>query len=114
MTNVTRSDRIKEALIGGPGLDGYAYQAEVYCVDCAESIVCALPYIPLPDDPLYRDSEMLPQPIFFGDSDYAEHCSKCGDYLYGGQEMDPWDNIDGSCYDYDDDDDWYYVTSHED
>jgi len=30
-------------------------------------------------------SEFLPQPIFFGESDVAEHCAKCGEYLYGGE-----------------------------
>jgi len=31
----------------------------------------------------FCDSEEVPQPIFFGESDSAEHCGECGEHLYG-------------------------------
>jgi ribosomal protein S27E len=76
--------------MGGPGLDGYAYHASVYCVDCGREIVEDIaadvaPKLSGTDDPLFSDSETLPQPIFFGESDTAQHCDKCGAYLYGPQ-----------------------------
>jgi len=76
---------LKQALSGGPGLDGYAYNADVYCVDCGQDIVRAVfkaaqtPF----DDVRFCDSEELPQPIFFGEADSAQHCAECGEYLYG-------------------------------
>lgn len=70
--------------LGGPGLDGYAYCAALYCVACAHAIIDAGPAeVPEPFD---RDSETTPQPIFFGESDSAEYCDDCGDYLYGGAD----------------------------
>lgn len=80
-----------ECLLGGLGLQGYAYQADVYCVDCAYAIIHALApkvagILNGTDDPLFADSETVPQPIFFGEADYAQHCAECGEYLYGPEE----------------------------
>ena len=77
----------RELLLGGPGLDGYAYQADVYCPSCAESIVALLSrrgQLPRTWEEA-SDSERCPMPIFFGESDYAQHCADCGEYLYGPQ-----------------------------
>lgn len=35
LTTINRDD----LLLGGPGLDGYAYQAAIYCVDCGRAII---------------------------------------------------------------------------
>ena len=79
---------LRECFMGGPGLSGYAYAADVYCPGCARGIVkaftpeqCAA--VGDVDDPAFQDSEMVPQPIFFGESDCAQHCADCGEYLYG-------------------------------
>ena len=74
----------RDMLLGGPGLDGYAYRADVYCIPCGQAIVQAGPEeIPAPMD---RDSDTTPQPIFFGEADSAQHCGECGEYLYGPEE----------------------------
>jgi len=75
----------REMLLGGPGLDGYAYCADVYCVACGQSIIEALPREEY-DEVESRDSETVPQPILFGEADTAQHCGECGAYLYGPQE----------------------------
>lgn len=76
---------LKDALMGGPGLCGYAFNAGVYCVDCGREIIRALPKQTW-DFVEFRDSETVPQPIFFGESDIAQHCGDCGEYLYGPDE----------------------------
>ena len=74
---------IADFLLGGPGHDGYAYQADVYCVDCGQDIIETL-YADDYELLLEEDSNSAPQPIFFGESpDYAQHCAECGEYLYG-------------------------------
>ncbi len=77
----------RQALLGGPGHDGYAYNADVYCVDCGRSIIRKLAseddLADPTEDPSFRDSERQPQPIFFGESDSDQHCADCGAYLYG-------------------------------
>ena len=74
----------REMKLGGPGLDGYAYCADVYCVACAHAIIDAGPWeVP---EPLDKDSETTPQPIFFGEHEEAQFCGECGEYLYGGDE----------------------------
>jgi hypothetical protein len=75
-----------ELLARGPGHDGYAYCADVYCVDCGQDIIAGLP--DEIDDVDAYDSERVPQPIFFGEHDIAQHCANCGEYLYGGDEDD--------------------------
>ncbi len=80
---------LKNMLASVPGLDGYAYQADVWCVDCGQRIIRELWNArgcdinpPTQDDT--SDSDQWPVPIFFGDSpDCAQHCCDCGDYLYG-------------------------------
>jgi hypothetical protein len=75
------------ALDGGPGLDGYAYNADIYCVPCGQALIEAVFKVkPEMDELEFNDSAECPQPIFFGESDYAEHCGGCGAYLYGEQE----------------------------
>ena len=81
---------LTDALMGGPGLDGYAYQADVYCVSCGRAIIRAVyeswPHCAM-DSLDFQDSETIPQPIFFGESpDYPQHCGDCGEYLYGEDE----------------------------
>jgi hypothetical protein len=73
-----------DLLLGGPGLDGYAYQADVYCVPCGQAIIRDLPKDAF-DELETGDTEVVPVPILFGGSDIAEHCGDCGEYLYGGE-----------------------------
>jgi len=73
-----------EMLLGGPGLDGYAYQADVYCIPCGRSIINDGPDVVEGMDAY--NTEVTPQPIFFGESDIAEHCAHCGEYMYGSEE----------------------------
>jgi len=91
MRNETDELTPRDALLGGPGLDGYAWQADVYCVDCGREITRkvfeARSGAPVPF-PEAGDSDTLPQPIFFGESDGAQHCADCGEYLYGDGEGD--------------------------
>lgn len=72
-------------LLGGPGLDGYAYRADTYCVTCGYKIIEDLPKNEFTDLEA-GDTEQVPCPIFFGESDVAQHCADCGDYMYGEQE----------------------------
>lgn len=85
------SANLKDALMGGPGLDGYAFRADVYCVDCGRKAIREV-FAELPngeiDDLLFQDSETVPQPIFFGEADCAQHCGDCGEYLYGTEESE--------------------------
>jgi len=90
---MTKREFIFEATKGGPGLDGYAYAADVYCVDCGRKIIREIapklaPGIEDTDDAAFSDSDQVPQPIFFGESDSEEHCADCGEYLYGPMEED--------------------------
>lgn len=84
---------IKDALMGGPGLNGYTYRADTYCVPCGREIICSLFAPPRVingeiSDLAFTDSDALPQPIFFGESDFAQHCGSCGIYLYGTAKQD--------------------------
>lgn len=74
---------LEELLLGGPGLDGYAYNADVYCVECGRNIIRRCYPLVKDDEDAQRDTESMPQPIFFGESDYRQHCADCGEYLYG-------------------------------
>ena len=76
---------ISEAIRGGPGLDGYAYQADVYCETCGEEIIRSIAdkVAPTVDEVSETTSEECPQPIFFGESDSPQHCAECGEFLYG-------------------------------
>lgn len=73
----------EDMLLGGPGLDGYAYQASVYCIDCGQDIICGLPDRDY-DELEAGDTERVPVPIFFGEHEITQHCDNCGEYLYGG------------------------------
>jgi hypothetical protein len=81
---------LADALLGGPGLDGYAYHATVYCVDCGRDIIRAVfarrgnASLPYPDA---QTTDVLPQPVCFGEADTAQHCDDCGEYLYGPQPV---------------------------
>ena len=82
-----RSEIIRETMLGGPGLDSYAFQAALYCRGCARDIVRKVAgklKLTSTDDCLFQDSETLPQPGFFSESDSEEFCDSCGEYLYGG------------------------------
>ena len=79
---------LRSALLGGPGLDGYVYNADTLCVPCGraatEATYAAYPNgIPYPEA---QDSETVPQPIFFGEADRAVHCAECNEYLYGSDD----------------------------
>jgi ribosomal protein S27E len=80
---------LKDALMGGPGLDGYAYQADVYCAACGEKVARKIfDACPAMDWGRFCDSEQVPQPIFFGEADSEQHCADCGEYLYGTDEAE--------------------------
>ena len=82
----TRPQFIAECFRDGPGLSGYVYHADTWCADCARAEAEALPDSAVPtseDDPRWRDSDHVPQPVFFGEADRACHCAKCGEHLYG-------------------------------
>ena len=88
-----RERLLRESTMGGPGLDGYAYQATIYCVECGRAIcrriVASYPDYSVTDtSEIPCDSNDFPQPVFFGESDTAEHCAECGSYLYGATERD--------------------------
>lgn len=76
---------LRELLMGGPGLNGYAYKADTYCVECARTIIQeqVAPFLHAIPEYLHTDTDHVPQPIFFGDTDRAVHCCHCGEYLYG-------------------------------
>ena len=84
-----RTYTLDDALMGGPGLDGYAYNAAIYCEDCGKAIAVQV-FGARGGKPMswteFTDSENLPQPVFFGESDCAQHCDDCGDYCYGPEE----------------------------
>ena len=81
---------LKDCLLGGPGLDGYAYKADTYCVDCGQEIIREL----YPTWDGSEDTDYWPAPIFFGESDTAQHCAKCGEHLYGN-DMSTSEDIEG-------------------
>jgi ribosomal protein S27E len=88
-----RATFVRECTRGGPGLDGYSYMASVYCIVCATAIVDEIaadvaPTLDGTDDPYFRNGEVCPQPIFFGEADTAQHCDHCGEYLYGPEDDD--------------------------
>lgn len=80
----------REMLLGGPGLDGYAFCADVYCVSCGQDFIRHLPKAEYTDLEA-GDSEIVPGAIFYGESDTPHYCGKCGEYLYGPEE-DSWDS----------------------
>ena len=71
-----------DLLLGGPGLRGYAYHAAMYCTDCGQEIIRSLPKDKFTDLET-GDTEQVPVPAFFPESDTAQHCERCGKYLYG-------------------------------
>lgn len=79
--------KLSELLLGGPGHDGYTYNAAVYCVDCGQEIIRELYRDGAYNDGDNGDSCQFPQPIFFGESDQAEHCDECQEYMYGPEEV---------------------------
>lgn len=82
---------LKDALMGGPGLDGYIYNAEVFCIICAREIIYGL-WDDRKNEPWtwceFSDSDSMPQPIFFGESDESVHCCNCGEYMYGPEAVE--------------------------
>jgi hypothetical protein len=84
-----RKYTIDDAMGGGPGLDGYAYSADIYCEACGEALIEQVFELkPEMDELEFNDSEECPQPIFFGESDGPQHCGACGRYLYGEDEAE--------------------------
>lgn len=76
---------LRDLLLGGPGHDGYAYCADVYCVECGQAIVRELHAagkLPATTEEC-DDTDVCPCPIFFGESDCEQHCCNCGEFLYG-------------------------------
>jgi hypothetical protein len=71
-----------EMLLGGPGLDGYVFHGDLYCEACGQRFIEALPHAQYHEHDA-QDSDIVPQPIFFGESDIAQCCNDCGEYLYG-------------------------------
>jgi len=66
---------------GGPGLSGYAWKADIWCEDCVKEVFNQEgPFT----ESEFKDSEVVPQPIFFGEHDTPQYCVKCNKYLYGG------------------------------
>lgn len=79
---MTETYGIKDALLGGPGLDGYSYRADVYCIADGRRLIENIFRIGTRLDwQTFTDSERVPQPIFFGESDYPEQCATCGELL---------------------------------
>ena len=78
--------KLSSLLLGGPGHDGYAYNADVYCVDCGQATIRELYAAGEYKEGDSGDSNEFPQPIFFGESDHEQHCAECGEYLYGESE----------------------------
>jgi hypothetical protein len=80
-----------EGKAGGPGLYAYAYQADVYCVECGRRIIDEI-VDSWPDSTFTETSEIpcsmdeFPFPMFFPESDVAQYCADCGEYLYGGED----------------------------
>jgi hypothetical protein len=72
----------REALMGGPGLSGYAFNSDTWCVRCGQDIIRGLDLEKIPTH-LHGDTDHVPQPIFFGDTDREVHCACCGEYMYG-------------------------------
>ena len=65
---------------GGPGLRAYVYRAEIYCPACAQ----ALDFGAGPWDWIdFTDSDTVPQPAFFPESDSPQYCAACERFLYG-------------------------------
>lgn len=75
---------LHDALLGGPGLEGYAYNGSLYCVDCGRALI-EQTFATVGDARVFAD--LLPSPVFFGESDTREHCDDCGEYLYGGKSI---------------------------
>lgn len=71
-----------QAMLGGPGLDGYVYCADTYCVPCGQERIEQAPQEYFADS-RSLDSDHVPQPIFFGEHDRAVHCAGCGAHMYG-------------------------------
>lgn len=91
---MTKAEFVRESCLGGPGHDGYAYDADVYCVDCGQAIIRDIACVVAPtltgtDDPSFADSGTVPQPIFLGESDTAQYCGECGEHLYGDDPDEP-------------------------
>jgi hypothetical protein len=86
-------DRLDDLLMGGSGHCGYAFNADVWCVECGRDLV-RLKWRngDRPNNATFQDSNEWPQPIFFGESDVAQHCAGCGEHCYGPEEeeSDDW------------------------
>ena len=94
-----RKDFLEAALKGGPGLNGYAFNADTFCIECAQDIIRKLPATTYgrlqgTDDPAFGDSDVVPQPIFFGECPERKvYCFTCREYLYGEDPEKPFDEL---------------------
>ena len=83
----TDAQRFREELKeDAPGLDAYLYQSEVYCPACGQDVIdelvdrhLILPPPPGTDSSWTTDSEHVPQPLFFTETD--ESCARCGEEI---------------------------------
>jgi hypothetical protein len=85
------ADFMEQWCLGGPGHDGYAFDADVFCVPCGKAIMRKIAAetpenVPDPSVDPHPDTDDWPAPIFFGESDCTQHCARCGDYLYGPEQ----------------------------
>jgi hypothetical protein len=80
--DMTRKEALKEMRLSS-FVDGYAYQADVYCDSCAREIASELAREE-PESEDTVDTEDFPIPIFFGEHEERQYCAACGEYLYGG------------------------------
>ncbi len=90
--------KLADLLLGGPGHDGYASNADVYCVDCGQDIIRRLHADGAYADGDSGDTDEFPQPIFFGESpDCAQCCADCGEHLYGPETDETDDSECSEC-----------------
>jgi len=93
---MTRSEVLRDIDMASrsPGFDGFAFQADVWCLDCIIEMANhgdfdqSAAKVANQDNPIWQDSEILPQPIFFGESDHKQCCNSCAESLYGPDEED--------------------------
>ena len=77
--------RLKDLILGGPpGLNGYTYQADTWCVECGREIIKALvtagSLMNLAEREI-QDTDTIPQPIVFGEAATSQYCANCGTFI---------------------------------
>lgn len=87
---------LDDALAGGPGLDGYAFQADTFCIDCGREILRQLGADRDGrgwEELEFHDSAVLPQPIFFEPVDYCGACASLSGSGSPGRCLDVYTSI---------------------